>query len=337
MASEAKVAQIDAVPPRTVRSRYNPSVVLIYQGNVPYCYANAVSMLLSSMGETVSPSRIEPLTGMGLGAQWRPQENIIFFDLGPPDLGINMALDLLGYTYDEHAYAADAALPLDDLRTTLANGPAVIGPLDMGCLSYIPGHKFMHGSDHYVLALAVENAALRVHDPAGYPHALLPHDDLECAWRAEAIAYRRGAFRYWTSPARRTHPTDQEIFDEALAGFRALYTNARQGNASALASASAIGAEAILAAANVIAVDDPPMALILHLEAFALRLGGRRALDLAEFFRGGNDTLANIKDEQAQLFGRAHTDVARRDYTALAATLRTLAEIEEEFESVLTA
>ncbi len=311
--------------------------VLTYQGNVPYCYANSLSMLLSSIGETVSPSQIEPLTGMGLGAQWRPQENIIFFDMSSTDRGINMALDLLGFTYDEQAYAADAALPLDDLRTTLANGPAVIGPLDMGCLSYVPGHKFMHGSDHYVLALAVENGALRVHDPAGWPHAFLPLDDLECAWRAEAIAYRRGAFRYWSSPARQARPTNQELYDSALADFRALYGNARQGNASALASASAIGAEAILAAANVIAVGDPPMALIVHLEGFALRLGARRALDLADFFRIVDDTLADIKDTQAQLFGRAHTEAARRDYAALAATLRTLAETEKEFESVLLA
>ena len=309
--------------------------MLTYQGNVPYCYANAVSMLLSSTGETVSPALVESLTGMGLGAQWRPQENLIFFDLGPPDRGINMALDLLGFTYDEHAYAADAPLPLDDLRSTLANGPAVIGPLDMGCLSYVPGHKHMHGSDHYVLALAVEDETLRVHDPAGYPHALLPHDDLERAWRAEAIAYRRGAFRYWTSPARQARPTNQDLYDSALADFRTLYRNARQGNPSELASASAIGAEAILAVADVIAVDDPPMALIVHLEGFALRLGARRALDLADFFRGGNAALANIKDAQAQLFGRAHTDVAQRDYSALAATLRTMAETEQEFESIL--
>ncbi len=318
-------------------SRYNPIAVLTYQGNVPYCYANSVSMLLSSVGETVSPSLIESLTGMGLGAQWRPQENIIFFDMSTTDRGINMALDLLGFTYDEHAYAADAALPVDDLRSTLASGPAVIGPLDMGCLSYIPGHKFMHGSDHYVLALSVESGALRVHDPAGWPHALLPLDDLECAWRAEAIAYRRGAFRYWSSPARQTRPIKQELYDSALADFRTLYGNARHGNASALASASATGAEAILAAADVIAADDPPKGLISHLEGFALRLGARRALDLADFLRIGDDTLANIKDTQAQLFGQAHTEAARRDYAALAATLRILAKTEQEFESALIA
>ena len=310
---------------------------MLYVGNAAYCFSNSVSMLLSSIGETVSPSRIEPLTGMGLGAQWHPQKNLIFFDLYSTDLGISMALDLLGYTYDEQAYAADSALPLDDLRTTLAGGPAIIGPLDMGCLSYMPGHKYMRGADHYVLALAFENETLRVHDPAGYPHALLPRDDLERAWRAEAIAYRRGAFRYWTSPAIQTRPANQEVYDTALAGFRALYANARQGNASEVASASAVGAEAIFAAADVVAAGEPPKDLVGHLESFALRLGARRALDMAEFFRGGHDALADIKDTQAQLFGRAHTDVAQRDYTALAATLRTLAETEHTFESVLTA
>jgi hypothetical protein len=198
----------------------------------------------------------------------------------------------------------------------------------------------MRGSDHYVLALALDDRALRVHDPAGYPHALLPLDDLERAWRAEAIPYRRGAFRYWTSPVRSTSPTADAIYAGALARFLALYADARSasdGRANELASAAAIGAEAIVAAADAIAAGEPPLSLVIHLEAFALRLGARRALDFATFFGGHNHGLAKIKAAQAQLFGRAHTDVARRDYAALAATLRTLAETERDFEAALMA
>ncbi len=37
-----------------------------------YCYANSAAMLLSGIGEAVSPRLIEALTGVGLGASFDP-------------------------------------------------------------------------------------------------------------------------------------------------------------------------------------------------------------------------------------------------------------------------
>lgn len=39
-----------------------------YIGNALYCFADSTAMLLASIGENISSSRIEVLTGVGLGA-----------------------------------------------------------------------------------------------------------------------------------------------------------------------------------------------------------------------------------------------------------------------------
>ncbi len=74
-----------------------------YIGNGPYCYANATAMLLGTIEEHISPSRIEVLTGVGLGAFWLGDAKLIFFsNLGTaPDIGISKALELVGFNYIE--------------------------------------------------------------------------------------------------------------------------------------------------------------------------------------------------------------------------------------------
>ncbi len=60
-----------------------------FRGNGPYCYSNTASMLLSTIGEQVSPQEMEAYTGVGLGAFWLPKEKLLFFSSisNPPDLG----------------------------------------------------------------------------------------------------------------------------------------------------------------------------------------------------------------------------------------------------------
>ena len=70
-----------------------------YHGNGPYCYSNATSMLLASIGEKIPPSEIEVYTGVGLGEFWLAKEKLLFFSsiANPPDKGITRALSLLGF------------------------------------------------------------------------------------------------------------------------------------------------------------------------------------------------------------------------------------------------
>src|SRR5688500_12440830 len=118
-----------------------------YVGNGAYCYANTTSMLLASVGETVSPGLIEVLSGVGWGALWIPEQRAILFGQVAPDTGLSKALDLLGFSYEERSSPSDAPLPVEQLRTALQTGPVAIGPVDIGCLSYMPRSRGPNGSD----------------------------------------------------------------------------------------------------------------------------------------------------------------------------------------------
>jgi|GEM_PF-7018153 len=76
-----------------------------YIGNGAYCYSNSTSMLLASIGEDISPSLIEVVGGVGLGAYYLPETNIAFFSnfSGLPDQAISKALEILGFEFTEKA------------------------------------------------------------------------------------------------------------------------------------------------------------------------------------------------------------------------------------------
>src|SRR4051812_1112722 len=168
-------------------------------------------MLLASVGEQVPAGLVEVLSGVSLGATWNEAMGLIFFDSSAPDVGISRALRLLGFEVDERASADGDPAPLVELARVLQDGPALLGPLDMGLLSYRTGRRQASGVDHFVLAYAVDDAEVYVHDPAGYPSVSIALTDLEPAWAAELVGYRRGAYRWWHSPRRVARPTEDDL------------------------------------------------------------------------------------------------------------------------------
>jgi hypothetical protein len=304
--------------------------MLTYYGIAKRCYANSAAMLLSSIGEEAAPPLIEALTGMGLGAMQIP-DGPLFFDQYEPDLGLSAALRLLGFEFTERSCPEDAPPPFETLRADLEGGPVLIGPVDYGCLPYIPGHEYALGSDHYVVAYAIDDAAVRLHDPAGFPHVSLSLPDLEVAWRAERIGYRRGAFRCWLAPRRVRRPTEDELYAAALAHFWHVYSGAGAGPGWLL------GADAICGLAERArsgALSDGDRGLMIH---FSLALGASRAQDYAQFFAGRDARLVSLKERQSALFGAAHTFAMHRNDAALADTLVELASVEERFRAALLA
>ena len=45
----------------------------------------------------------------------------------------------------------------------------MLGPLNMGHLTHIPWHGALAGSDHYLVAYAVDGGRAWLQDPAGFP------------------------------------------------------------------------------------------------------------------------------------------------------------------------
>lgn len=290
-----------------------------------YCYANSTAMLLSSIGEPISPRLIEVLSGVGLGASFNG--SLPFFgELQPPDRGISMALDLLGFDIDEEVSTAGTAAPFERVK----HGPAIVGPLDMHYLAYNPARPRVLGVDHYVLILKAADERFQLHDPAGFAHAILDGVALEKAWRADNIGYRRGTYRSWRNPRRVTLKTPDALFDEAVARYRTLYREAEQ-------NAGCIGQAALFKLVKIIGEGALTEAQHKHLVHFALPLGAKRALDYAAFFDRRAPGLAALKRRQAALFGACHTACVAEANANAAFQLRALADLEPRIKDGIAA
>lgn len=98
----------------------------MYIGNGHYCYSNSTAMFLSSIGENVSPQIVEILTGVGLGAMIENEKNL-YFSMRDPDDGINYALNILGFTAEEHQQARDLDDPFPLLKQQIKQNPVILG------------------------------------------------------------------------------------------------------------------------------------------------------------------------------------------------------------------
>jgi hypothetical protein len=214
----------------------------------------------------------------------------------------------------------------------------MIGPVDFGFLTYTRASRTMLGADHYITGLAVEEDAegecLRVHDPAGSPHALLPVADLVEAWRAERIGYKRApftlraAFRSERSASlvqmiERTLPVAREHLAAAAAerGPRSF------GGSHALRRL----AEDLRAAEG-----NVPAGLERNLLGFALPTVTRRTVDASRFAEAADRAdAARLLDRQARSWGRALSKASRQTWGSVADTLDELAVAEEAVTTAL--
>lgn len=305
-----------------------------YHGNGAYCYANSASMLLSTIGEDISPSLIEVLTGFALGACIDAENNFLFFDncTSSPDKGINHAFEILGFKVVEKVYKDGESIPLNELKDDLNRSPVMLGPLDMGYLTYHPNHHYLGGSDHYGLALDFNENEILLHDPAGFPFVWLPFDQLELAWRAEKITWSVGSFRSWVSPTRVSNPASEEIYEHAIQLFKTGYLNQ---NNFAVKENRLVGKEGIRLKAAQIKGGNISNGEIGHFIHFAFPLGARRSHDFSIFFKDRNEQLASLKDQQAQLFGKCQTFAVSKRWDVVAQTLELLADVESDIESAI--
>jgi hypothetical protein len=302
-----------------------------------YCYANSAAMLLSSIGEDISPRLIEALSGVGLGAFFAPAPlsdgGLPFFSglAGTPDTGVTRALRLLGFDVEVAALQSSPA-PFDMLAAVLTTGPAVLGPLDMSALTYNPSRPSRPGVDHYVLADRIEAGDLVVYDPAGFAEAVISKAELEEAWRADTIGYKAAAYQYWTAPRRLSRPTASDIAAAAVAEYQCLYRDADRLAAETgwLTDATAIDHLAGMAGTSALTP-----AISGHLLQFALPLGTKRALDFATFFEPIDPALTSLKRQQAVLFGRCHSALARGALLQVADGLSRLAGLETSIRNAV--
>jgi hypothetical protein len=303
-----------------------------YIGKIEYCYSNSAAMLLRSIDEQINPSLIEVMTGMGIGTHMGKSSGALLFDCTEPDIGISRALKNLGFSFDEASSDDPTHALFERLQELLQKGPVMLGPLEFAKLVYNPAHVGSTDSDHYILAYDIDGTYVYIHDPWGFPCARITYADLEKAWRAEAISYKRGHFRHWSNPKRMEQPNNNELYSRAIATCKEVYT---VDQATIEKAGKLVGSEAIKTLADEVRKEPPSSWQISFLARFSLPLSAKRSLDFAAFFKEYNRELSEMKYEQAALFGTAGAQTVASEWSGFAETLNKLADKEDAFRNAL--
>ena len=299
----------------------------MYFGDVSLCYSYSLAMALDSYGYDFKAEFLEAIMVMGNGAsivKEDEQHPLVFFDNGMPDLSISHSLKILGFDYEDFYLKNGAEVDLEEIKrkleTFLFNGPVVLGPLDMGHLTYNPNHTILYGVDHFVTVYDIDDRYLYLHDPDGFACMKVAFNDILEAWKAEAIDYKRGAYSMWGNFKKVKSPSQTEIYQETAKIIKTLYLNGQSGVLECYAKA---------VAENGLNTEQKQ----LH-QYFSFKLAAVRSLYLSKFLKDHDPEGARLKEELASLFGQAHLSCLKEDYQELSNLLYQIAEVDGLFKDL---
>ena len=299
----------------------------MYFGDVSLCYSYSLAMALDAYGYDFKADFLEAIMVMGNGASIVKEDDqhpLVFFDNGMPDLSITHSLKILGIDYEDFYLKDGAEVNLEEIKrkleTFLSNGPVVLGPLDMGHLTYNPNHTILYGVDHFVTVYALDGQYLYLHDPAGFACMKVAFSDIIEAWKAEAIDYKRGAYSMWGNFKKVKSPSQTEIYQETARIMRTRYLDGQSNVLTFYAKA---------VAENGLNTEQKQ----LH-QYFSFKLAAVRNLYLSKFLKDHDPEGARLKEELATLFGQAHLSCLKEDYQELAHLLYQIAEVDSRFRDL---
>ena len=299
----------------------------MYFGDVSLCYSYSLAMALDAYGYDFKAEFLEAIMVMGNGAsivKEDEQHPLVFFDNGMPDLSISHSLKILGFDYEDFYLKDGAEVDLEEIKgkleTFLSNGPVVLGPLDMGHLTYNPNHTILYGVDHFVTVYDIDNQYLYLHDPAGFACMKVAFNDILEAWKAEAIDYKRGAYSMWGNFKKVKSPSQTEIYQETAKIMKNRYLNGQNGVLECYAK---------VVAENGLNTEQKQ----LH-QYFSFKLAAVRNLYLSKFLKNHDPEGARLKEKLASLFGQAHLSCLKEDYQELSHLLYQIAEVDGLFKDL---
>jgi hypothetical protein len=274
-----------------------------------YCLIRCLNMVLAHQGHDYPVAWLECVSGEPFGFVYIRGDTEPFAVVGYAyhEAGQHL-LRALGYDYSFTSAGENDATALATLDATVRAGPVAVGMLDMGYLTYAPDHERARGADHAVVVLARRPDAVIVHDPAGYPAAVLPLADFLQAWQRDI--YTGKPYGLWRIGAQREAPSADAILDGAIAHARALYT--RSDEAVAPGVMAHYGPQALRLLAEDLRAQ--PERRLGALPYFNWRVSGQRCVDGAMFLRARLPEAAAIRWEQCQLYGevqQSSTDASR--------------------------
>ena len=266
----------------------------MYFGDVSLCYSYSLAMALDAYGYDFKAEFLEAIMVMGNGAsivKEDEQHPLVFFDNGMPDLSITHSLKILGFDYEDFYLKDGVEVDLEEIKgkleSFLSNGPVVLGPLDMGHLTYNPNHTILYGVDHFITVYAVDGQYFYLHDPAGFACMKVAFTDIIEAWKADAIDYKRGAYSMWGNFRKVKSPSQTQIYQETARIMKNRYLNGQSGVLECYAKA---------VAENGLNTEQKQ----LH-QYFSFKLAAVRNLYLSEFLKDHDSEGSRLKEDYQEL------------------------------------
>jgi hypothetical protein len=303
---------------------------LPYTGSGHYCYANSLAMALGP--DSPGPGAVEVLTGSPFGMQILDGTTPFFDPAGwEGDIALDAACAALGFACvrESGGTAEEAAARL---RTASPADPLLVGPVEMGLLTHVPGRGTPWEADHFVLVLGVEDEMVRFHDPAGHPFATLPVEQFVAAWRTDTLPYGE-SFTARRGFARVRDVSAVQAVREAIPTAVMWLRGDHEHPVSAGTLANREAAERLAEWCE----DGMPDKARDQLAQFAIAVGTRRLTDAAAWLAAaGADEAAAITAGQARLVGGLQYDLTAGRTAEAAAALRALGPTYDELAIALS-
>jgi hypothetical protein len=283
----------------------------LYSGETHGCYTDSLQMALGPTGPGAATLEVLSCSPFGMTnyRDGRP-----YFAPGngwTPEVGMQTALDLLGWTCDHIGGDLDRAV--ERLRQASEDEPVLAGPFEMGLLPYHPGLGQPMGVDHYVVVLGVDNDDMvLLHDPRAHPYTLVPLKKLLAAWDTSTLSFRVEPYNV-RSNFRQTRPTTVSTALRDMLPIAAGYLDDPEAAAAAADTAADLVAQGL----NTFHY--------FHLADFMVCVGVRRRLEAAIHLDSiGCHALARVLQRQAHIIGSTEYFLVAQDYPTAARHLREL-------------
>jgi hypothetical protein len=300
-----------------------------FAGRMSYCLIRCLQMVLASQGQDYPVPWLECVSGEPFGFIYvRGHEPVLAVD----GYGYHLAGEHLLRTLHTHytftgSSGEDEALA--SLDNALLEGPVVAGMLDMGYLTYMPDHTYLRGSDHAVVVLQRRAGTVLVHDPDGYVATPLPLADFLLAWQRDI--YTGKPYGLWRIGRQAEPPSSEEVWERTLARARENLARTDEAMGEGITLCYGPGAMRKLAAD----LAGQPERGLGALPYFSWRVSGQRCFDSSHFLRERLPEAAEVRWEQALIYGELQQASAAGERRRLPELLERLADHEAHFASLL--
>jgi len=165
------------------------------------CHTQAVMSSSKLLTKIIGPAFFEILTTIPFGIKHvHGNPNRLIDSITDPDIGINIAFDLLGIDYFYKYYLKNdistKEKAIDSLIKMLQTGPVILGPVNMGLLPYYYNSFQYIGIDHYLVAIDYSQKADQIilMDTERVGIVSISINDFIPCWLAKDLIEGNGAF-----------------------------------------------------------------------------------------------------------------------------------------------